>query len=434
MLKLGVGIGMMVWVMVMVVVAGGTTGGTGTGSNGECKLHDEAAGLLCAMAKLVEKAKNITHNHDYKDVKDAWSNIQYNKDVVDHRVNHLPDIVEEAKNKGTLTEKDAEKLKKAYTEVHEKNKEQHDKAAKSNEAHNNTHRDAKSSISKALGDTLARSNCRSTGSLLDILQCHVKGTESQGANASLSEICKDAKHNEDPGVSQLLTTCLKISKSKTYCNGTGAALKVTMEKWKTADKRKKDTSSGSGSSRETCNVTDEWEKYVLNASTHMSLLDEHVQTIHDANFLTTAYFSVVHQMREDIANGKPMKAIVANARKAGQKGAQVVVEKNDPTSPNASHPTAGEKEEVQVTVQLEGLKSLEDEDHDPAHSKESFPKVYIYLLGLLLPLCCLIVCLTLYGVLRKPRSRSSPSHLDDKGSMPVEAATLGKDGSTRVHF
>ncbi|CCD11876.1 unnamed protein product [Trypanosoma congolense IL3000] len=151
----------------------------------------------------------------------------------------------------------------------------------------------------------------------------------------------------------------------------------------------------------------------------MSRLDEHVQTIHDAKLLTTSYLSIIYQMQEDVKHGKPMKAIVTNARKAGQKGAQVVVGKTGDTSPKASHPTAGEKEEVQVTVQLEGLKYLEEEDPDPAHSNESFPKVYVYLLGLLLPLCCLIVCLTLYGVLRKPRSRSSPSHLDDKGSIPV---------------
>ncbi|CCD17109.1 unnamed protein product [Trypanosoma congolense IL3000] len=433
MLKLGVGIGMMGWVMVMVVVAGGTAGGTGTGSNGECQLNENAAGLLCAIAKLVEKAKNITHNHDYKNVHGTWDYVALHKEQVDYRVDKLPGLIEEAKAKKTLTAKEAEDLTPLYLDAHNKNTQQHNKSKAAIEAHNRTHAEAKNSTAWALGEGYVTGNCNMVSSLLGILQCYVKGSQPEG-NPNVETLCKEKSYRLDESHNTLLTNCNKIGKGKTYCNGTGAALKAALDKWNGMDKRKKDTSSGSGSSNENCEVKTGWEERVRKAQEHMSLLDEHVQTIHDAKLLTTAYFSIIDKIKSDVENGQPMKAIVANARKAGQKGAQVVVEKTGDRSPNASHPTAGEKEEVQVTVQLEGLKSLEDEDHDPAHSKESFPKVYIYLLGLLLPLCCLIVCLTLYGVLRKPRSRSSPSHLDDKGSMPVEAATLGKDGSTRVHF
>ncbi|CCD16161.1 unnamed protein product [Trypanosoma congolense IL3000] len=199
--------------------------------------------------------------------------------------------------------------------------------------------------------------------------------------------------------------CKGIGSRKTYCNGTGAALKAAMEKWHGMGAN--ETSSGTGKRKVgNCTVSNAWEKHALNARDHMLQLDHIVETVHHANDQSLAYLSTVWQIREDVKHGKPMKAIVANARKAGQKGAQVVVEKTGDTSPNASHPTQGRKEEVQVTVQLEGLKSLEEEDHDPAHSKESFPKVYVYLLGLVLPLCCLIVCLTLYCVLHKALPRA----------------------------
>ncbi|CCD13936.1 unnamed protein product [Trypanosoma congolense IL3000] len=294
------------------------------------------------------------------------------------------------------------------------------------DAHNKTLEAAKSSTSKALGETHVEGNCLNTVSILGILQCYVKG-EQRKADVNIESICneKDYEKHLPDHYGKTIANCNRIGKGKTYCNGTGAALKAAMEKWNTTDRKTSDANGG------TCDVKREWETYVLNASNHMSLLDDHVQTIHDANLLTTAYFSVVYRMEEDVKNGKHMKEIVANARRAGQEGAKVVVEKPVTNTVEGNETQPGQKnkpmeEEVKVTVQLDGLQF--DDESLPAHSKESFPKIYIYLLAILLPLCCLVIGVTMFCILR--RARSTPA----EKSISVEGATMSKAGGTHAHF
>ncbi|CCD15064.1 unnamed protein product [Trypanosoma congolense IL3000] len=185
-----------------------------------------------------------------------------------------------------------------------------------------------------------------------------------------------------------------------------------------------------------CEVKKDWEERARKAQEHMSRLDWHVQSIHDAKLLTNTYFSFFGKLKSDIENDMPMKVIVANAREAGQRGAKVVVEKlsidTDDDPHNTNKPLV-EEEEVEVNVQIDGLKS-EEEQNESAHSKESLPKIYIYLLSILIPLFCLVMGVTLYYLLRKPRSRSSSSYPEEKTCITVEGATLSKDGSARVHF
>ncbi|CCD12655.1 unnamed protein product [Trypanosoma congolense IL3000] len=407
--------------LVAVLLSGGATGNAGN-SNGVCRLNENAAGLLCTIAKLVEKAKNITENHDYKDIDETWGYVALHKEVVDHRVKNLPDIIETAKAKGTLTDKDAEHLTTLYLDAHNKNTQQHNKSKAAMDAHNKTHEDAKNSTALALGEGYVTGNCNMVSSLLGILQCYVKG-EQPHSNLNVETICKEKNYNLDESQNTLLTNCNKIGNHKTYCNGTGAALKVALEKWNGMDKKK-------AAENGNCEVKKDWEERTKKAQEHMSRLDEHVQIIHDAKLLTTAYFAIVDKIKTGVENGKPMKVIVANAREAGQKGAKVVVGKLSIHTENDTHNTTKpllEEEEVNVNVQLDGLKFDEDEN-GPAHSKESFPKIYIYLLSILLPLFCLVMGITLYCLIRKPRS----SHPEK--STPVDGATMNKAGDTQAHF
>ncbi|CCD16307.1 65 kDa invariant surface glycoprotein, putative [Trypanosoma congolense IL3000] len=399
---------------------------SGNNGDGVCKLNENAAGLLCAIAKLVEKARNITHNYDYRDIDGTWGNVELHKVQVDYRVDKLPSITEEAIKKGTLTEKDSEELKKTYLDAHKKNNEQHSKSKAAMDTHNKTHEAAKNSTSKALGEVHIQGNCLSTVSLLGILQCHVKGEQRQG-DVNIETLCNGMNYQKHltEHFGNNIADCNRIGKGKTYCNGTGAALRAALDKWNTTDRKKAVTSSGTTS--ETCTVKSDWEEHARNAKEHMLKLDEHVQTIHDANLLTTAYFSVIDKIKNDIEKGKPMNEIVANARKAAQEGAKVVVEKPSADTGNDSHEsTKPVEEEVKVNVQLDGLQF--DDDNMPAHSKESFPKIYIYLLAILLPLCCLVIGVTMFCILR--RAKSTPV----EKSIPVEGATMSKAGGTHAHF
>ncbi|CCD16162.1 unnamed protein product [Trypanosoma congolense IL3000] len=173
MLKLGVGIGMMVWVMVMVVVAEGTTGGTGTGSNGVCQLNENAAGLLCAIAKLVEKAKNITERHEEKDVKDALGDVALHKEQLGRHKELLEENLEEARQKGTLTAQQAQQLSPTAAEAQNKNKEVHDQAHEVMKNHTAHHDRTKNATKMALGETLIQANCGTTASFMTVLKCHI---------------------------------------------------------------------------------------------------------------------------------------------------------------------------------------------------------------------------------------------------------------------
>ncbi|CCD11875.1 unnamed protein product [Trypanosoma congolense IL3000] len=204
MLKLGVGIGMMGWVMVMVVVAGGTAGGTGTGSNGECQLNENAAGLPCAIAKLAEKAKNITHNHDYKDIDETWGYVAPHKEQANTGSTTLQGEIETAKRRGTLTKAEGNKLIQVALDAQNKTLEEHQKADTAFKSHNTTYQNAHHSTATALGDTRIQGNCHQTASLLSILQCHVKGTTVDSASASVSTLCEGKNHYQDPSVSTLL--------------------------------------------------------------------------------------------------------------------------------------------------------------------------------------------------------------------------------------
>ncbi|CCD12686.1 unnamed protein product [Trypanosoma congolense IL3000] len=407
---------------VVVLVSGRASGNNG---DGVCKLNENAAGLLCAIAKLMEKAHQITETHDYKDIDGTWGNVELHKDQVEARTKTLQTEIEAAKHKGTLTDEDGKRLTNVSLDAQDKTLEEHKKAENAIKAHNGTHSDAKSSTSKALGGTRVEGNCHSTASLLGIIQCYVKGETPQG-DVKIETLCngKDYQRHLSEHFGESIANCNGIGKRKTYCNGTGSALKAVLKRWNTTDKTKADSGG-------TCAVKGDWEKHALNASDQMHQLDKNVQTIHEANLLTTSYLSIIHQMQEDVKNGKHMKEIVANARKAGQEGAKVVVEKQDDNTGDGTEKQSGKtaspvEEEVKVTVQLDGLKF--DEENMPAHSKETFPKFYIYLLAILLPLCCLVIGVTMFCILRRVRS----THAEK--SIPVDGATMNKVGGTHAQF
>ncbi|CCD13471.1 unnamed protein product [Trypanosoma congolense IL3000] len=401
-------------------------------NNGVCKLGDEAAAVLCAIAHLVEKAKEVADSYDLKDIEETWGNVQLHKEVVDHRVKNLPDIIERAKGNGVLTSQDAGKLEEAYREAHKKNTEQYEKAQEAKRIYNDAYKTAKDVTSTALGDGKTRQNCKSTASLLDIIQCHVKGEQSQGSSVSVSDVCnrKDYKQVSSVDVASLLTNCEGIGKSKKYCNGTGAALKEALEKWESQGTNNTDSRNIGN-----CNVKNDWEKHAQKAKDHMLTLDQQVQVIHDANLLTTAYFSVVDKMRDDVEKGKPMKEILENARKAGKEGAVVLVAKPHPSTgenATAASETGGSdkvEEEVKVNVKLDGLQFDEDES-SLANSKDKFPKYYVYLLAVLVPVCSIALAVAIFCIIR----RTKPAHAE-KG-IPVEGAAAGKsqDGGKTASF
>ncbi|CCD13472.1 unnamed protein product [Trypanosoma congolense IL3000] len=397
-------------------------------NNGVCKLGDEAAAVLCAIAHLVEKAKEVAHNYDHKGAEDALGYVKLHKEQLDHRKTRLEELLEEAKTKGTLTPEQADKLKGAAGEAQKKNDEEHKRATEVMANYTAHHDKTKNVTITARGETLTRQSCLSTASLIDVLQCHVQGKIPDGNKEIIETICRGKgyeKHISEP-LKNNLEGCKGIGGSKKYCNGTGAALKEVLEKWGKVEK-------AAGGNQ--CDVKKDWEKYAHEAKDHMLTLDHILETVHSAKELTTAYLSTVHKMKDDVEKGKPMKEILENARKAGKEGAVVLVAKPHPSTgenATAASETGGSdkvEEEVKVNVKLDGLQFDEDES-SLANSKDKFPKYYVYLLAVLVPVCSIALAAAIFCIIR----RTKPAHAE-KG-IPVEGAAAGKsqDGGKTASF
>ncbi|CCD16831.1 unnamed protein product [Trypanosoma congolense IL3000] len=374
---------------ITVLISGSASTTREDGNNGDsaCKLNENATGLLCTIAKLVERARQFTANHEEKEGRDALADVEMYKEKLDYHSKLLEGLLEEAKQKGTLTEQDVNRLKSTADEAKRKNNDVHGKAHEVMKNYTHHHNRAKKSTKNAKGDTLIKGNCHSTASLLYVLQCHIEGKEHDHNEKNIDTICKGRDYSEHltEHLGKLNDDC-GGSKGKRYCSGTGTALKEALEKWDGMGTN--DTTTGKRKAGN-CTISSAWEKHALNARDHILELDHILETVHNASDQSFVHYSTVWQMREDIAKGKPMEEIVANARKAGQQGAEVVVEKSDSGTANETEKKSGNttspvEEEVKVTVQLDGLKF--DEENLTANSKESFPKIYIYLLAILLPL------------------------------------------------
>ncbi|CCD13473.1 unnamed protein product [Trypanosoma congolense IL3000] len=402
-------------------------------NNGVCKLGDEAAAVLCAIAHLVEKARGIAHNYDHKGAADALDYVKLHKEQLDYRKTRLEELLEEAKTKGTLTPEQADKLKGAAGEAQKKNDEEHKRATEVMANYTAHHNKTKNVTITARGETLTRQVCLHTASLIDILQCHVQGKIPDRSEEKIETICRDKgyeKHISEPFKNNL-ESCKGIGGSKKYCNGTGAALKEVLEKWG----GKGNNNGGDSRNIGDCKVKKDWEKHAHEAKDHMLTLDHILETVHSAKELTTAYLSTVDKMKDGVEKGKPMKEILENARNAGKEGAVVLVAKPHPSTgenATAASETGGSdkvEEEVKVNVKLDGLQFDEDES-SLANSKDKFPKYYVYLLAVLVPVCSIALAVAIFCIIR----RTKPAPVE-KG-IPVEGAAAGKlqDGGKTASF
>ncbi|CCD17055.1 unnamed protein product [Trypanosoma congolense IL3000] len=95
----------------------------------------------------------------------------------DRHAKLMEKLSEETKQKGILTAQEADRLKSTADEAQKKNDEVHGKAHEVMKNHTVHHERTKNATKKALGETLIEGNCRTTASLLHVLQCHVKGEQ-----------------------------------------------------------------------------------------------------------------------------------------------------------------------------------------------------------------------------------------------------------------
>ncbi|CCD14465.1 unnamed protein product [Trypanosoma congolense IL3000] len=353
-------------------------------SSGVCKLNGEAASVLCAVAKLLEGAKNTVHKYKEKYARDALNDVKWHKQRLDREKELLDKLLEEAKTKQSITSEEVDKIQSIAHEAETKTTEESDRANKVMAVYKVHYDHAKKSTKTAKGEALTPGSCQQTYSLLDILQCHVVGEEVQGKNISVSEVCEEEayhKHFSEQFWEQL-AECNEV-KTRKYCGGLGDAIQTALEKWKIVSREGADAGSP------ICTVQNEWESLVEAASDNMLQLDHVLGTIYHAKDVSLSYYSTVHQIRKDVGSGTSMKELLENARQAGQEGTIVMIQRK------SGGPEVEER--VKVTVRLWGLYG---DSSSPTSSRNSLPKIYVYLLAGLIPLCFAVlgalVCFLVY--------------------------------------